>query len=88
MDKVLEFELSGLALKQYEETMKGLLNDWLIVKNNKDVLISFFIFEEVGTVNIDCVYLQEEGMMETLELTKKLFEKLKIEYNFLSEEFM
>lgn len=81
MDNVLIYNVNGRALKAYEDKIEELMNKWLREENNKDVIVSTFAYEDLGSINIDCIYLiDEEEVHITRKLAEQLLNKLSIPY--------
>lgn len=81
-NNLLEFELSGDGLVKYGETLKAIVTEWLNNKNGMDVIVSFFEFEGLGTLNVDCFYCGNE-LFRAKILTEKLLKKLNIDYEIV-----
>lgn len=78
MEKLLEYELNGNALSKYGEKLQTTITEWLRDDNGLDVDVSVYSTREMGTIIIDC--LREKDSKQTDILTRKLFDKLGIDY--------
>lgn len=83
MDKLLEYEVNGTILKQFEEKVKSSLSEWLIEDNGLDVDVSIYCTNELGTIIIDCY--NEDNLEKIDNLTKKFFEKVGIQYSIFED---
>lgn len=77
MKNVITYEFNEKEFAQYSETVVAMLEEVLVEENGLDVIVSSFSYNEILSINIDCISLKDKNIEEVKMLSDKVIKGLK-----------